>query len=258
MNKVFFVGAGPGDPQMLTFQGAAALQQSAFVYYSEPYEVTFSEFLTGKQLFVPFDFGFQELLRQIKKQLEESSVAFLVPGDLTFYSPFQGLVEHFGDRAEVIAGVGVANAASAKLKRTLDLPAVCNRAVIVSPKTLAKKPGEPDLEDLAKPGVSLLIYMNNMSLDKLVAKLRRGYGSDIPIALLHRLGLDDEKIIMATLDTVVAACDGVDYFYLNEPEKRPALTFVLVGESLRAPVDSDWWDEKRQTDWAKRQRNCTG
>lgn len=251
MNKVFFIGAGPGDPQMLTLQGAEALRQCKVVYYAEPYQQTFAELLAGKRLLVPFDYGFHQLLELIEQQRQEAPVAFLVPGDLTFYSPYQALVEQLSAVAEVIAGVGIANAASAKLKRTFDLPSVCDRAVIISPKTL--KENGPRLEELARPRVSLLIYMNNMSLADLVAKLKRGYGSDVPIALFHRLGLPEEKVLLATLDTIVGACDGVDYFYLDQPEKRPALTFVVVGESLAAPVDGEWWDEKRQTDWAKKQ-----
>lgn len=252
MNKVYFVGAGPGDPQMLTLQGAAALEKATIVYLPLPYDETFAELLQGKQILIPFDYDFAELLSLLEMQLESSAVAFLIPGDLTFYSPFQGLINHFAERAEVIAGVGVANAASAKLKRTLDLPSVCDRALILSPKTLGNKEDTPKLEDFAAPGASLLIYMNNLPLEELVAKLRNGYGKDVPIALLHKLGLPGEKIIEATLDSIVAACDGFDYFYLDDPSKKPALTFLIVGETLQAEVDGGWWDYRRETMWKQR------
>jgi len=252
VTRVFFIGAGPGDPQMLTLQGAEALHSSAVVYLPLPYDQTFAELLTGKQILIPFDYDFAELLSLIEEQLKTDSVAFLIPGDLTFYSPFQGIIDYFQERAEVIAGVGVANAASARLKRTLDLPSVCNRALIVSPKTLGDSEDDPKLEDFAAPGASLLIYMNNLPLEELVAKLRRGYGKDVPIALLHRLGLPDETVIVATLDTIVAACDGFDYFYLDDPTKKPALTFMVVGETLQAEVDGEWWDYRRKTMWQQR------
>ncbi len=252
MNRVYFIGAGPGDPQHLTLQGAEALKRSAVVYLPLPYDETFSAYLEDKQILIPFDYDFAELLELIEGQLAVSPVAFLIPGDLTFYSPFQGFIDHFADRAEVIAGVGVANAASARLKRTLDLPSVCNRALIVSPKTLGDKDGSPKIEELAAPGVSLLIYMNNLPLAELAGKLRQGYGKDVPIALLHRLGLDGEKVIEATLDTIVDACEGHDYFYLDDPTKRPALTLVVVGETLQAEIDGQWWDYRRETMWKQR------
>ena len=252
MNSVFFIGAGPGDPQLLTLQGAAALQKSFTIYAPTPYEQTFAELLQGKQVLVPFDYDYQQLIDMIGRQLETSSVAFLIPGDLTFYSPFQGFIDHFADRSEVLAGVGVANAASARLKRTLDLPSVCNRALIVSPKTLGDSADSPTLEELAAPGVSLLIYMNNLPLDVLVARLRQGYGKDVPIALLHRLGLPGEVVLEGSLDSIVSVCDGHDYFYLDDPNKRPALTLVVVGETLQEKVDGNWWDYRRETMWKQR------
>lgn len=254
MNRVYFIGAGPGDPKMLTIQGAEALARAAVVYLPLPYDQTFAALLRGKQILIPFDYDYAELLTLIDKQLESASVAFLIPGDLTFYSPFQGFIDHFAERAEVIAGVGVANAASARLKRTLDLPSVCNRALILSPKTLGASEGEPKLEDFAAPGATLLIYMNNVPLAELAAKLRQGYGRDVPVALLHRLGLSGEKVIEATLDTIDAACDGVDYFYLDDPSKKPALTFLVVGETLQAEVDGEWWDYRRETMWKQRKQ----
>lgn len=255
MNRIYFIGAGPGDPQLLTLQGAEALNRAAVVYLPLPYDQTFVSHLQGKQILIPFDYDFSELLAKIEQQLEKGNVAFLIPGDLTFYSPFQGFIDHFSDRAEVIAGVGVANAASAKLKRTLDLPSVCNRALILSPKTLGDEEGSPQIEDFAAPGASLLIYMNNIPLADLAAKLRNGYGKDVPIALLHRLDLPDEKIIVATLDTIVAACDGFDYFYLDDPTQKPALTFLIVGETLNAKVDGEWWDYRRKTMWKQRKED---
>lgn len=252
MNNLFFIGAGPGNPQLLTLQGADALQRAQTVYLPTPYDETFADFLQGKQVLIPFDFDYKDLLCQLEQQLLEADVAFLLPGDLTFYSPFQGIIDHFGDQSVVIPGVGVANAASARLKRTLDLPSVCNRALIVSPKTLGDDPESPTLEQLARPGASLLIYMNNLPLAELVAKLRQGYGKDVPIALLHRLGLPGEEVIEGTLDTIVAACGGYDYFYLDDPTKKPALTLVVVGETLRASVDGTWWDYRRKTMWKQR------
>ncbi len=74
--------------------------------------------------------------------------------------------------------------------------------------------------DFAAPGVSLLIYMNNLPLTELVAQLRKGYGSDVPIALAHRVGLPDEEIIVATLDTIVARVGSRDFFNIDSPNPR--------------------------------------
>lgn len=255
MNKVFFIGAGPGNPELLTLQGARALSGTRLVLAPDPYEQTFAELLEGKQVVSPFDYDFAELIHLVEAELERTDVAFLIPGDLTFYAPFQALIDHFDSAAEVIAGVGVANAASAKLKRTLDLPGVCNRAVIVSPKTLGNEAGMPSLEDLAGRGASLLIYMNNLPLAELCATLRRGYRFNVPITLLHRLGMPGEEIVEGTLESLPGIVGERDFFNLNDPTGRPALTLVVVGETLTAEVDGSWWDYRREHIWKKRKKD---
>ncbi|WP_429885829.1 SAM-dependent methyltransferase [Geoalkalibacter halelectricus] len=251
-HKVYFIGAGPGDPEFLTLKGARALERCQLVFVPTPYEQTFADLLGGKTLLVPFDYYFEELLEHIRAGLETASVAFLVPGDLTFYSPFQGLIDTLGAAAEVIPGVGTANAASARLKKTLDLPGVCKSAVIVSPRTLGDRPEDPKLIDFARPGTSLLIYMNNIPLPNLVEELRRGYQSDVPIAIIHRLCLPGEEIVLGTLDDIVAKVGDRDFFNLRAKTKRPALTLVLVGESLAEEEDGTWWNYRRDNIWRYR------
>jgi len=252
MSRVFFIGAGPGDPELLTLKGAECLQRATTVFTPDPLNLTFAGLLEGKRVYSPFDYYFQELLDLVEECGRGDDVAFLVPGDLTFYAPFQALVDALGDRATVIPGVGTANAASARLKKTLDLPAVCNRAIIASPRTLGDGEDSPSLADLAAPGVTLLIYMNNLPLPDLVDQLRAGYGKSVPIALLHRLGLPGEDIVQGTLDNIVARVGPRDLFHLENNCRRPALTLVVVGETLTAAPDGSWWDFRRDQIWRHR------
>lgn len=244
MNRVYFIGSGPGAPELLTLKGARLLADCPTVFAFSPYAETFAALLRGKTVLEPFDFSFRELLDTLHTRLATGSVAFLVPGDLTFFSPFQALIDALGSLAEVIPGVGTANAASALLKRTLNLSRVCNRAVIVSPRILDEQLESPRLEDLAVPGATLLIYMNTRPLSELVEQLRRGYGQNVPIALCHRLGLPGEEVLIGTLDDIVAQVGDRDLFQPEGPSRRSALTFVLVGESLTAAADGDWWDRR--------------
>jgi precorrin-4/cobalt-precorrin-4 C11-methyltransferase len=249
MNRVFFIGAGPGDPQLLTLKGAQLLAACHAVFAPTPFEQTFAAHLEGKTVLVPFDFYFDELLARVDALCESGNVAFLVPGDLTFYSPFQVLVDALGERAVVVPGVGTANAAAAWLKKTLDLPDVCTRAVIASPRTLGDGEGALSLQDLAAPGVTLLIYMNDLPLPELAAQLKAGYGKNVPIAILHRLGLPGEEVVTGTLDEIVEKVAGRDFFNLSGAARRPSLTLVIAGETLTATVDGKWWDWRREHVW---------
>jgi precorrin-4/cobalt-precorrin-4 C11-methyltransferase len=245
---VHFLGAGPGAADLLTVRASRALQECQLVYVAEPFEQIFAELLEGKDVRIPFAYYFDELIADVEAHLKIGNVAFMIPGDLTFYSPFQALLDHFSDVAVVTPGVGAANAASACLKKTFDLPGVCSRAIIASPRTLGDD-NAPTIRDLAAPGVVLLIYMNNIPLEQLVEDLKAGYKEDVPIALLHRLCLPGETIISGTLDTIVAQVDGRDFFNLNTTDKRPALTLVVVGKTIAASVDGSWWDYRREHIW---------
>jgi precorrin-4/cobalt-precorrin-4 C11-methyltransferase len=252
IHQVYFLGAGPGDPELLTLRAERLLKECQVVYIPPLFDRPFADLLIGKELFIPFEYYFSDLIALLKVQLANGPVAFLIPGDLTFYSPFQAIVDALGDLAVVVPGVGTANAASALLKKTLDLPGVCSRAVLASPRTLGDGPDALTMGDLAAPGVSLLIYMNNLPLATLVGQLRKGYGKDVPIALAHRVGLPDEELIVATLDSIVARVGDRDFFNIDSPDPKPALTLLLVGESLTADADPAWWDYRRDHIWKNR------
>lgn len=249
MNRVWFIGAGPGDPNLLTLRGADLLWRCEVVFAPPPYADLFANHLQKKRIEVPFAFRFEDLVARIEQELEHGDVGFLVPGDLTFYSPFQALVDRFGERAEVVPGVGTANAASAFLRKTLDLPGVCNRAIVTSPRTLGDGDTAVTLAQLAAPGVTLLIYMNNLPLPELTAQLRRGYGKNVPIALLHRLSLPGEEVFVGTLDDIATVVGERDLFNLQGEDRRPALTLVVVGETITAKVDGSWWDYRHEHIW---------
>ena len=248
MTKAYFMGAGPGDPGLLTLSGAECLAISDAVFVPTPYEETFAGLLQGKEILVPFRFYFDELVNEIRDRLRTGHVSFLIPGDLTIFSPFQCLIDELGDDAEVIPGVGVANAASAYLRKTLDLPDVCGRTVIASPRILGED-GPVPMRELAAPGVTLMIYMNNLPLAELVTELRAGYGENVPIAIFHRLCLPGQEVVTGSLDDIVARVGDQDFFNLGTERKRPALTLVIAGKTLDGETDGAWWDYRREHVW---------
>ncbi len=245
MNHVYFIGAGPGDPDLLTLKGAGLLRDCPIVFAFPPYGETFAALLSGKTVLDPFEFYFEDLLHRVEMELNQGNVGFLVPGDLTFFSPFQAVIDFFGDRAQVVPGVGTVNAASARLQRTLILPGTESRAVIASPRLLGEEKGAPLLEDLAAPGVTLILYMNDLPLAELVSRLRLGYGKNVAVALISRLGLPGEHILSGTLDDIVEKAGGRDFSSAQGGGKRSSLTLVIAGEGLAAAADKTWWDRRR-------------
>lgn len=242
MNRVYFVGAGPGDPDLITLRGATLLGECCAVFTFAPLGETFATLIQDRPVYDPYDFDFDDLLMRLDELLTDGDVVFLQPGDMTFFSPFQALIEALGDKVEVVPGVGAANAASALLKRTLNLSGVCTRTILVSSRVLEEVPGAPALEELAKPGATLLIYMNHYPLAELVSRLRSGYGCNEPIALAHRIGLPGQRLFLGNLDDIVEQTRDCELF---DNKGRADLTLIVVGEALTAPPDQGWWDQRR-------------
>lgn len=256
MHKIIFVGAGPGDPDLLTMAGVKAIERARFILTPALYKETFSELIAGKIVESPFCMNHADLAAWIEARLPEGDVVFLMPGDFSIFCPFQSVVSHFADRVQVIPGVGAHAAAAAVLKKTFDMPGVSHTTIHTSPRAF-KRPGNGEsqsqrLGDFAKPGCTLIIYMNNLPLQELAAELRNGYGLDAPIAILERLGCPDHQETIATLDTIVEAVGDRDPFNLSSPSSEPALALVIVGESLAKDEGPEWWDHRYENCWKPR------
>lgn len=127
--------------------------------------------------------------------------------------------------------------------------------MLVSPRTLGDDEDVPALEELARPGATLVIYMNDIPLAELARRLRSAYRRNVPIAILHRLELSGEEVVTGTLDDIVEKAGGRDFFNLSQKNRRPALTLVIVGEPLAAEADAQWWDDRRDRIWRSREKD---
>jgi len=193
-HKVYFIGAGPGDPKYLTLEGAAALKECIYVFAMPPYPETFSHLFAGKDVADPFKFDFASIDEVVRNNLVEGSVGFIVPGDMTVFSPFLSLAEWYGERSVIIAGVGVLNAAAALLERTLDMASVSHLVVQTSPKHIDREGDAEELQKLAALGGTMVLYMNNKPLTDLVDELGDSRDPATPVAVLFRIGLPEEKV----------------------------------------------------------------
>jgi len=255
-NTVYFIGAGPGDPKYLTLEGRDALAGSRVVYAVDPYPDTFRSLLEGKIVKDPFEMRFKEIKSDVEKSLSAGDTAFLVPGDMTVFSPFLPLVEHFGQFARVIAGVGTMNAAAALLKRTLDMPGISHSIVMTSPKHIDKTGDVGELSRLAGSAGTMVLFMNNRPLTQLTAELSAGLSPDTDVAIVSRIGMEHEKVYRATLSTMADVVGTDDIFGLESGD--PSLALILIGGVLSARSDPAFWDRRKKQFWDKRRAKGRG
>lgn len=251
-NPVYFIGAGPGDPKYLTQEGFEALRGSILVFALDPYPRTFAAHLEGKEVRDPFEYDFAGMCQEVEKYLPDGPVAYLIPGDLTVFSPFLPLVEHFAERSRVIPGVGVVNAAAALLRRTLEMPGVSHTVLLTSPKHIDKYEAGPSLGDLSKLAGTVVLYMNNRPLADLAAELSRGFDPDTPVAVLYRIGMDGERIYRGSLSTIAGIVGDDDVFGLVSGD--PSMAIILIGDVLEARADPGFWDKRKERFWDRKKR----
>src|SRR5690606_30343576 len=95
-------------------------------------------------------------------------------------------------------------AACSSIKREFTLPNVSQTVILTRIEGKTPVPEEEDLELLAKHKASMAIFLSVKNLDRVVEKLKKGYGrDDVPIAVVYKVTWDDEKIIIGTLKDIV-------------------------------------------------------
>jgi|GEM_PF-735028 len=250
-NTLYFIGAGPGAPGCLTLDGKDALQKCLVVYALHPFPETFSEFLSGKEVREPLEYGYEELIRDVQGALEQGDAGFLVPGDMTVFSPFLPVLEYFSSRSRVIPGVGTMNAAAALLKTSLDMPGISHAVVMTSPKRFDGEGGRERFCRLAKGADTLVLFMNNRPLDQLSQELSCRFPPETPVAIVSRIGLRGERVYRGTLCTIADRVGRDDIFGFESGD--PSLAILIVGKVLEGRSDPAFWD-RRKKQWGERKR----
>ncbi len=252
-NTLYFIGAGPGAADLITLRGLNALKRANAVFLHDSFHTSFAELIKGKELYSPFDYLFDDITKLIDDLLKKGDVVFLVPGDFTVFSPFQAFVSHYNDACEVIPGVGVLNAASSLLKKTLDLPRISSSIIITSPRSISKTEFTRELGQLIRKDSTLVLFMNNMPGAKLKEELIKEYPPETPVAVIHKIAMPGEKVIKTTIDRLPDDIDDAEYFNIGRVE--PCMSLIVVGDVIDATGSPEFWDFRKKNIWDKRYRS---
>ena len=234
--KIYFIGAGPGDPGLLTIKGKEILEKSEIVIFFKPYDEIYKKFLKNKRILEAFKFKFEELTEIIDSALNENKiVSFLVPGDIAIFSPYSAFLNYYSDKIEIIPGVGTLNYFASKLKYILNSHKNVHKVVIISTKILKERTGEFQLKDYADKNTTLIIFMNDLPLPKLIEELREIYKKDAMIHIGINLSMNEEKIFSFSLH-------NVNLKEIKIPDEK--LTIIIVTPFSEMPLKIKWWDRK--------------
>ena len=228
--KVYFVGGGPGDPELLTLKAKRVIESADMVIYADSLvHPSIAEFARpGAEVHGSKDLTLVQIMDLIVEAVTQGkTVARIQSGDPAIYGAIleqMRVLESRGMEYEIIPGVSSAFAAAALLKAELTVPEVSQTVIMTRAQGRISMPPREQLRDLAAHGCTLVIFLSITRTFRIVRELRSaGYPKETPVAVVYRVGWPDQKVIRGTLADIVAKV---------REAKITLQALVLVGEAL--------------------------
>jgi len=228
---VYFVGAGPGDPDLITVKGRRLLEEADRVIYAgslvPPVHLEYckpqasihnSASLTLAQTHALIAEGYHN----------GELVVRLHTGDPSLYGAIQeqmALLDRERVPYQVVPGVSAVFAAAAALKQELTLPEVSQTLILTRLAGRTPVPEREQLRQLASHRATLVIYLSVQQIEQVVAELLHHYPAETPLVVAYRVGWPEEMLLKATLADAVSAVKAAGI-------SRQAL--IMVGEVFAA------------------------
>lgn len=212
MGKIYFIGAGPGDPELITIKGARLIGEADTVIYAG--SLVSPEILRyAKKEAAVYNsalMNLEEVLHVETEALQKGkTVARIHTGDPSIYGAIReqmdGLVKAGiqKNQMEVVPGVSSFVAAAAALKAEYTLPGVSQTVILTRMKGRTPVPAGEELKKLAMHHATMCIFLSVQKMDEVVKELLEGgYDKNTPAAVVYRASWPDEKIVRGTLSTI--------------------------------------------------------
>ncbi len=244
--KVYFIGAGPGDPELLTLKAQRIIAACPVCLYAG--SLVPEEVVTGAPAgarvrdtaAMTLDETHAEILAARDRN---EDVARVHSGDPSLYGAIAEQIRRLtADEIayEIVPGVPADAAAAAALGQELTIPEIAQSIVLtrMSMQSTSMPAGE-SLENFARTGATLAIHLAVRNMREIERVLTPHYGADCPVVVAYRVGWPDQMLIRGSL---------ADIREKVRAEKITRTALILVGPALgevRDFADSALYDPKR-------------
>ena len=233
---VYFIGAGPGDPELITLKGLRLIQRCPVILYAGslvPLEILDSAADNAK-IIDTASLHLDEIIALIEEAIKNNlDVARVHSGDPSIYGAIGEQMRRLDELDidyEVIPGVTAASASAALLKREFTLSGVTQTVIYTRYGSKTPMPEKENLDALAQHGATLAIHLGVSHIHKIVKELEPHYGADCPVAVCYRTGWPDQDTVTGTLSDIVAKVRA---------RKITRTALILVGHVLDPGSFSD-------------------
>jgi len=208
MKKVYFIGAGPGDPKLMTLRGKELVEQADVLIYAG--SLVNKEVLQWRKKTADVhnsaSMTLDEVIEVMDKGLKEDKIIVRVhTGDPSIYGAIReqmDRLETMGVESEVVPGVSSFVASAAAIKKEFTLPSISQTVICTRLEGRTPVPEAEALEKLASHQASMAIFLSVQMIEKVVERLTVHYPVTTPVAVVQRATWEDQKIVMGTLETI--------------------------------------------------------
>lgn len=209
-HPIQFIGAGPGDPELITVKGQRALEAADLVVYAGSLVPEAALCWTGSaRRENSAGMHLDEIVRaMVDAHRAGKKVVRLHTGDPSLYGAIAEQMAELDRQQvpyEVIPGVTAAFAAAASLKMEYTLPEVCQTLILTRMEGRTPVPEKERLASLAAHQASIAIYLSSGLAETVAPVLAENYGKNAPVAVVYRASQPDEQVIRTTADRLVSA-----------------------------------------------------
>lgn len=233
--KVFIIGAGPGDPELITVKGQRLLREADVIIYAGSLvnpKILYGA-KDGAKIYNSATMTLNEVLDVMIEAVKLGKmVVRLHTGDPAIYGAIQEQMDALKKSKidyEVVPGVSSFLAAAAVLKQEYTLPNVSQTIIITRGEGRTPVPERESLKSLAAHQATMCIFLSVQMIEEVVRELLAGgYEETTPIAIVHKATWEDQKIIRGTLKDVAQKVLDANI---------PRQAMIVVGDCLNAEYE---------------------
>ncbi|NMI83633.1 MAG: precorrin-4 C(11)-methyltransferase [Candidatus Nitrosopelagicus brevis] len=230
MSKVYFVGCGPGDPELITVKAKKLVQKADIIVYSgsliPPEILKYNK--TGKKHDAAEHVREEILELLLKNSQKGKAVIRLHDGDPAVYGAIREQIDNLekeGVESIVVPGVTSFLASAAALGTQLTLPGITQTMIITRAESRTKVPKREKISELAKHQSTLIFYLSVHLLNKISKEaIEGGYKKSTPVAVVYKASRKDQKIILGTLTDIAKKV---------RDEKIRMTAIVIIGDVIK-------------------------
>lgn len=225
---VYFIGAGPGDPELITVKGQRLIRSCPVIIYAGSLvPAAVLEGHQAEQVINSAPLHLEQIIELIQSaDAQGQDVARVHSGDPSLYGAIGEQIRclrALGIAFEIIPGVTATAACAALLEAELTLPDISQTVILTRYAEKTVMPAGEELASLARHQATMAIHLGVKNLASIVDELTPHYGSDCPIAVIHRASWPDQDWVQGTLADIAAKVQAKGF-------RRTAL--ILVGRVL--------------------------